>query len=84
MKKQRQSKKTTTLVDKGSTETLTDKTVEQTTVRKGKKNAKITMWSKNNLKSQSNSYKIMATALTNKIKKLSNTKSSIMAHKIEN
>jgi hypothetical protein len=43
MKKQRQSKKTTTLVDKGSTETLTDKTVEQTTVRKGKNNAKITM-----------------------------------------
>ena len=35
MKKQRQSK--TTLVDKGSTETLTDKSVEQTTVRKGKK-----------------------------------------------
>jgi len=34
MKKQRQSKKTTTLVDKGSTETLTDKSVEQTTVRK--------------------------------------------------
>ena len=47
MKKQRQSKKTTTLVDKGSTETLTDKSVEQTTVRKGKKNAKITMGSKN-------------------------------------
>ena len=40
MKKQRQSKKTTTLVDKGSTETLTDKSVEQTTVRKGKNNAK--------------------------------------------
>ena len=53
MKKQRQSKKTTTLVDKGSTETLTDKSVEQTTVRKGKKNAKITMGSKFFLKSQS-------------------------------
>ena len=36
MKKQRQSK-TTALVDKGSTETLTDKSVDQTTVRKGKK-----------------------------------------------
>ena len=35
MKKQRQSK--TALVDKGSTETLTDKSAEQTTVRKGKK-----------------------------------------------
>jgi hypothetical protein len=46
MKKQRQSKKTTTLVDKGSTETLTDKSVEQTTVRKGKNNAKFTMGSK--------------------------------------
>ena len=43
MKKQRQSKKTTTLVDKGSTETLTDKSVEQTTVRKGKNNAKFIM-----------------------------------------
>ena len=53
MKKQRQSKKTTTLVDKGSTETLTDKSVEQTTVRKGKKNAKFTMGSKFFLKSQS-------------------------------
>ena len=67
MKKQRQSKKTTTLVDKGSTETLTDKSVEQTTVRKGKNNAKFTMGLKKKLKSQSNSYKIMASVLTNKI-----------------
>ena len=35
MKKQRQSKPGA-VVDYGSTETLTDKTVEQTTVRKGK------------------------------------------------
>lgn len=64
MKKQRQSKKTTTLVDKGSTETLTDKSVEQTTVRKGKNNAKITMGPKKILKSQSNIYSILATVLS--------------------
>ena len=64
MKKQRQSKKTTTLVDKGSTETLTDKSVEQTTVRKGKNNAKITMGPKKFLKSQSNIYSILATVLS--------------------